>query len=36
MVYIAVIILTNPLHPIDPKTGDYTDGYHDPTEEIKN
>ena len=20
-------------HPIDPKTGDYTDGYHDPTEE---
>ena len=26
-------------HPIDPKTGDFTDGYHDPTEEeiiIKN
>ena len=20
-------------HPIDPKTGDYTDGYHDPPEE---
>ena len=20
-------------HPIDPKTGDYTDGYHDPTDE---
>ena len=21
-------------HPIDPKTGDFTDGYHDPTDEV--